>query len=191
MTDIPILLIGAIFVNNLALTQMLGVVPLLKASGSLATAAVMAAVATCILTLSSMATWLCYHYLLLPFDLAFLRTLVYILLIVVVMKLTELVLSMQAPAQHCVLATSLPLITLNCAVLGVALINDNKANSFIESVCYGFGTGAGLALALIMLATLRERLTCADVPEPFQGSAITLITTGLMSLAFMGFAGLV
>jgi Na+-translocating ferredoxin:NAD+ oxidoreductase subunit A len=191
MSDILLLLIGAILVNNFVLTQFLGLCPFMGTSGKLETAVGMALATTFVLTLSSVCTYLVYHYLLLPFDLVFLRTITYILVIAVVVNFTELVMHKTAPLLYRVLGIFLPLITTNCAVLGVALINDNKANTFAQSVFYGFGAAAGFSLVLILFSAMRERLTVGDVPEPFQGPGIALITAGLMSLAFMGFAGLV
>lgn len=191
MTDTLLLLLGAILVNNFVLTQFLGLCPFMGTSGKLETATGMAAATTFVLTLSSACTWLVYHYLLLPFDLVFLRTITYILVIAVVVNFTEMVMHKTAPVLYRVLGIFLPLITTNCAVLGVALINDNKANTFVDSVFYGFGAAVGFSLVLILFSAMRERLNVGDVPEPFQGSGIALITASLMSLAFMGFAGLV
>jgi Na+-translocating ferredoxin:NAD+ oxidoreductase subunit A len=191
MSDILLLLVGAILVNNFVLTQFLGLCPFMGTSGKLETAIGMAAATTFVLTLSSTCTYLVYHYLLLPFDLVFLRTITYILVIAVVVNFTEMVMQKTAPVLYRVLGIFLPLITTNCAVLGVALINDNKANTFAQSVFYGFGAAMGFSLVLILFSAMRERLTVGDVPEPFQGPGIALVTAGLMSLAFMGFAGLV
>lgn len=191
MTHTLLLLLGAILVNNFVLTQFLGLCPFMGTSSKLETATGMGAATTFVLTLSSACTWLVYHYLLLPFDLVFLRTITYILVIAVVVNFTEMVMHKTAPVLYQVLGIFLPLITTNCAVLGVALINDNKANTFVDSVFYGFGASVGFSLVLILFSAMRERLTVGDVPEPFQGSAIALITASLMSLAFMGFAGLV
>jgi Na+-translocating ferredoxin:NAD+ oxidoreductase subunit A len=191
MTDILLLLVGAILVNNFVLTQFLGLCPFMGTSSKLETAVGMAAATTFVLTLSSICTYLVYHYLLQPFDLVFLRTITYILVIAVVVNFTEMVMQKTAPVLYRVLGIFLPLITTNCAVLGVALINDNRANTFAESVFYGFGAAVGFSLVLILFSAMRERLTVGDVPEPFQGAGIALITAGLMSLAFMGFAGLV
>jgi electron transport complex protein RnfA len=191
MTDMLLLLVGAILVNNFVLTQFLGLCPFMGTSGKLETAVGMAAATTFVLTLSSACTYLVYHYLLQPFELVFLRTISYILVIAVVVNFTEMVMHKTAPVLYRVLGIFLPLITTNCAVLGVALINDNRANTFAESVFYGFGAAAGFSLVLILFSAMRERIAAADVPEPFQGPAIALITAGVMSLAFMGFAALV
>lgn len=191
MSDILLLLVGTILVNNFVLTQFLGLCPFMGTSGNVATAIGMAAATTFVLTLSSVCTYLVYHYLLLPLDLVFLRTVTYILVIAVVVNFTEMMMHKTSPVLYRVLGIFLPLITTNCAVLGVALLNNNQANSFAESVFYGFGAALGFSLVLVLFAALRERLAVGDVPQPFKGPAISLITAGLISLAFMGFAGLV
>ena len=140
---------------------------------------------------ASLCAYLVDHYLLMPFNALFLRTLVFILVIAVVVQFTEMVINKTSPTLYRLLGIFLPLITTNCAVLGVALLNVNLAHNLTESVVYGFGASAGFALVLVLFAALRERLAAADVPLPFRGSSIALITAGLMSLAFMGFAGLV
>lgn len=191
MTDILLLLIGAVLVNNFVLTQFLGLCPFMGVSGKLETAIGMSAATTFVLTLSAICSYLVYHYLLIPFDLMFLRTISFILVIAVVVNFTEMVMQKTSPVLYKVLGIFLPLITTNCAVLGVALLNSNRANTFVESVFYGFGAAVGFSLVLILFSAMRERLAVGDVPEPFQGPAIAMITAGLMSLAFMGFAGLV
>jgi electron transport complex protein RnfA len=151
----------------------------------------MSAATTFVLTLASVCSYLTYTYILIPLDLAYLRTIAFILVIAVVVQFTEMVVHKTSPLLYKVLGIFLPLITTNCAVLGVALLNINQPHSFVESALYGFGAAAGFSLVLILFSAMRERLAVADVPEPFQGSAIGMITAGLMSLAFMGFAGLV
>jgi len=191
MTDILVLLLGAVLVNNFVLTQFLGLCPFMGVSNRLETAIGMSAATTFVLTLSAICSYLVYHYLLLPFDLLFLRTISFILVIAVVVNFTEMVMQKTSPVLYKVLGIFLPLITTNCAVLGVALLNSNRANSFTDSVFYGFGAAVGFSLVLVLFSAMRERLVVGDVPEPFKGPAIALITAGLMSLAFMGFAGLV
>ena len=151
----------------------------------------MSAATTFVLTLASVCSYLTYTYILIPLDLAYLRTIAFILVIAVVVQFTEMVVHKTSPLLYKVLGIFLPLITTNCAVLGVALLNINQQHSFVESAVYGFGAAAGFSLVLVFFSAMRERLAVADVPEPFQGSAIGMITAGLMSLAFMGFAGLV
>jgi Na+-translocating ferredoxin:NAD+ oxidoreductase subunit A len=191
MTDFFIILVSAILVNNFVLVQFLGLCPFMGVSGKLETAIGMSAATTFVLTLSSMCSYLTYHYILLPLDLAFLRTISFILVIAVVVNFTEIVMHKTNPLLYRVLGIFLPLITTNCAVLGVALLNINQAHSFVESVLYGFGAALGFSLVLVLFSALRERLAVADVPIPFKGAAIAMVTAGLMSLAFMGFSGLV
>jgi electron transport complex protein RnfA len=191
MTDILLLLLGAVLVNNFVLTQFLGLCPFMGVSNRLETAIGMSAATTFVLTLSALCSYLVYHFLLVPLDLLFLRTSSFILVIAVVVNFTEMVMQKTSPVLYKVLGIFLPLITTNCAVLGVALLNSNRANSFVESVFYGFGAAVGFSLVLILFSAMRERLAVGDVPEPFRGPAIAMITAGLMSLAFMGFAGLV
>jgi Na+-translocating ferredoxin:NAD+ oxidoreductase subunit A len=157
----------------------------------LETAIGMSMATTFVLTLASLSSYLVEHYILLPLDIAYLRTLSFILVIAVVVQFTELVVHKTSPTLYRLLGIVLPLITTNCAVLGVALLNINQQHNFIESVIYGFGAAVGFSLALILFSAMRERLAVADVPAPFKGASIAMITAGLMSLAFMGFTGLV
>ena len=191
MTDIFVILIGAILVNNFVLVQFLGLCPFMGVSNKLETAIGMGAATTFVLTLSSMCSYLTYYYILVPLDLEYLRTVSFIVVIAVVVNFTEMVMHKTSPLLYRVLGVFLPLITTNCAVLGVALLNINEANNFVQSILYGFGAALGFTLVLVLFAAMRERLTVGDVPEPFKGPAIALITAGLMSLAFLGFAGLV
>lgn len=146
---------------------------------------------TFVLTLASVCSYLAYTYLLAPLGLAFLKTITFILVIAVVVQFTEMVVRKTSPLLYRVLGIFLPLITTNCAVLGVALLNLNKNNNFVESVLYGFGAAAGFSLVLVLFAAMRERIAVADVPVAFRGAAIGMMTAGLMSLAFLGFTGLV
>lgn len=189
--DYALLLIGAVLVNNFVLVQFLGLCPFMGVSNKLETAIGMSAATTFVLTLASVCSYLTYNYLLLPLDLGYLRTISFILVIAVVVQFTEMVVRKSSPLLHRVLGVYLPLITTNCAVLGVALLNINKAHSFTQSLFYGLGAALGFSLVLALFAAMRERLAVADVPEPFQGAAIGMITAGLASLAFLGFAGLV
>ena len=161
-------------------------------SGKLETAIGMSAATTFVLTLASILSYLTFQYILVPFDLEFLRTISFILVIAVVVQFTEMVVHKTSPLLYRVLGIFLPLITTNCAVLGVALLNTNRAEqTFMKSAVYGLGAALGFSLILILFAGLRERIAIADVPKPFQGAAIGMITAGLMSLAFMGFTGLI
>ncbi len=191
IADYFLLLIGAILVNNFVLVQFLGLCPFMGVSNKLETAIGMSSATTFVLTLASIVSWITYNWLLLPLGLEYLKTISFILVIAVVVQFTEMVVRKSSPMLYKVLGVFLPLITTNCAVLGVALLNINKQHNFLESALYGFGAAVGFSLVLILFAAMRERLAVADVPEPFRGAAIGMITAGLMSLAFMGFAGLV
>jgi Na+-translocating ferredoxin:NAD+ oxidoreductase subunit A len=144
-----------------------------------------------VLTLASVAGYLVNQYILVPLGVEYLRTIAFILVIAAMVQFTELVVRRTSPLLHQVLGIFLPLITSNCAVLGVALLNVQEAHGFLESAVYGFGAAAGFSLVLIAFSAMRERIAAADVPVPFRGAAIALITAGMMSLAFMGFSGLV
>jgi len=147
---------------------------------------------TFVLTLSSVLSYLTYSYILQPLDVAYLKTISFILVIAVTVQFTEMVVRKTSPLLYRVLGIFLPLITSNCAVLGVALLTVKKGiDSFMDALLYGFGAAIGFSLVLILFAALRERIAVADVPTPFKGASIGLITAGLMSLAFMGFSGLI
>jgi electron transport complex protein RnfA len=160
-------------------------------SSKIETAIGMSMATTFVLTLASCLSYLIEHYLLLPLNIGFLRTLSFILVIAVVVQFTETIVKKTSPTLYRLLGIFLPLITTNCAVLGVALLNINQQHNFVESVVYGFGAALGFSLVLVLFSAMRERLAAADVPVPFKGAAIGMITAGLMSLAFMGFSGLV
>lgn len=191
MTEYLLILVSTILVNNFVLVQFLGLCPFMGVSNKLETAMGMSFATTFVLTLSSVCAYLVYTYLLEPFGLEYLQTISFILVIAVVVQFTEIVVRKTSPLLYRVLGIFLPLITTNCAVLGVALLNIKKQNGFVESILYGFGAAVGFSLVLILFAAMRERLAFADTPTPFKGSAIGMITAGLMSLAFMGFTGLV
>ncbi len=191
MSEYLLLLIGTVLVNNFVLVKFLGLCPFMGVSSKVETAMGMAVATTFVLTLASAASYLVDHYLLLPFELEYLRTLSFILVIAVVVQFTEMVIHKTSPMLYQLLGIFLPLITTNCAVLGVALLNVNQNHNFIQSLIYGFGASIGFSLVLVLFAGMRERITVADVPENFRGPAIAMITAGLMSLAFMGFSGLV
>jgi len=191
MAEYLLLLIATVLVNNFVLVQFLGLCPFMGVSGKLDTAIGMSLATTFVLTLASVASYLISHYILMPLDLEFLRTMSFILVIAVVVQFTEMVVRKTSPTLYRLLGIFLPLITTNCAVLGVALLNINKDHNFIQSAVYGFGAAIGFSLVLVLFAALRERLSAADVPSPFKGASIAMITAGLMSMAFMGFTGLV
>lgn len=191
MTEFLLLLVSTVLVNNFVLVKFLGLCPFMGVSGKLETAMGMSLATTFVLTLASICSYLVDNYLLAPLDLLYLRTLSFILVIAVVVQFTEMVVHKTSPGLYRLLGIFLPLITTNCAVLGVALLNVNARHNFINSALYGFGAAVGFSLVLILFAAMRERLAAADVPLPFKGAAIAMITAGLMSLAFLGFSGLV
>ncbi len=191
MPEYLLLLIGTVFVNNIVLVKFLGLCPFMGVSRKVETAIGMSAATTFVLTLSAILSYMINSWILSPLDLEYLRTIAFIIAIAAVVNFTEMVVHKTSPLLYNVLGIFLPLITTNCAVLGVALINVQELNSFFESVIYGFGAALGFSLVLILFAAMRERINVADVPAPFKGSAIGLVTAGLMSLAFMGLGGLV
>jgi electron transport complex protein RnfA len=190
MTEYLFILIGAVLVNNVVLVRILGLCPFMGVSKKLATAYGMGAATTFVLTMGTGASYIIDHYLLMPFGLEYLRTISFIVTIAALVQLTELVIQKTSPMLHQVLGIYLPLITTNCAVLGVPLINVSQNNGFIASLVFGAGSSIGFSLALVLFAGIRERVEAADVPQYFRGVAIAMVTAGLMSLAFMGFAGL-
>jgi len=191
MKEYALILVGTVLVNNFVLVKFLGLCPFMGVSKKLETATGMGLATTFVLTLSSVTAWLVNEYMLVPLGIEYLRTIAFILVIAAVVQFTETVMHKTSPVLYQVLGIFLPLITTNCAVLGVALLNLQEQRTFVEAALYGFGAAVGFSLVLALFAAIRERVDVADVPEPFQGSAIALITAGLMSLAFMGFAGLV
>ncbi|MBT2152726.1 electron transport complex subunit RsxA [Pseudoalteromonas tetraodonis] len=191
MTEYVLLLIGTVLVNNFVLVQFLGLCPFMGVSGKLDTAIGMSLATTFVLTLASVTSYLVNEYILLPLDITYLKTMSFILVIAVVVQFTEMVVRKTSPTLYRLLGIFLPLITTNCAVLGVALLNIKEDHTFLQSAVYGFGAAVGFSLVLVLFAALRERLTAADVPTPFKGASIAMITAGLMSMAFMGFTGLV
>ncbi len=191
MTDLLLLALGASLVNNFVLTQFLGLCPFVGVSRRLEVAAGMALATLFVLTLASGASYATWHWILEPLGLGYLRTLVFILLIAAVVQVTEMLVRASSPLLHELLGVFLPLITTNCAVLGVALLNLERQHGLVESLVFGAAAAAGFGLALLAFAGLRERLETADVPAAFRGTPLALITAGLMALAFMGFGGLV
>ncbi|MGR9051825.1 MAG: electron transport complex subunit RsxA [Gammaproteobacteria bacterium] len=191
MKEYLIILVSTILVNNFVLVKFLGLCPFMGVSRKLETAVGMGFATTFVLTLSSVCSYLANQYLLIPLDLEYMRTITFIVVIAFVVQFTELVVHKTSPLLYQVLGIFLPLITTNCAVLGVALLNVQSQYGFIQSALYGFGAAVGFSLVLSLFSTLRERIDVADVPIPFKGNAIALVTAGLMSMAFMGFSGLV
>jgi Na+-translocating ferredoxin:NAD+ oxidoreductase subunit A len=191
MTEYALILISTIWVNNFLLVKFLGLCPFMGVSRKLETAIGMGLATTFVLTLSAISSSLVNDWILVPLGLEYLRTIMFILVIAVVVQFTEMVVHKTSPLLYNLLGIFLPLITTNCAVLGVALLNVQEKHTFLESAFYGFGAAVGFSLVLVLFAGMRERIRVADVPVVFQGNAIALITAGIMSLAFLGFAGLV
>lgn len=183
--------IGAALVNNFVLVQFLGLCPFMGVSTKVESAVGMAAATAFVLTLASICSYLVDAFVLAPLGIEFLQTISFILVIAVVVSLSKMFIEKTSPILYRVLGIYIPLITTNCAVLGVALQNTTKAHSFFQSALYGFGAAIGFAIVLVLFSAMRERIAVADVPTPFKGAAIGMVTAGLMSLAFMGFAGLV
>ena len=190
MTSYLFIVLGAVLVNNVVFVRILGLCPFMGVSKKLETAFGMGAATTFVLTMACGASFVIDRWLLIPNQLEYLRTLSFIVTIAAIVQLTELVIQKTSPLLHQVLGIYLPLITTNCAVLGIPLLNVSLRHNFLESLLFGFGSAGGFTLALIMFAGIRERLEAADVPVHFRGTAIAMITAGLMSLAFMGFTGL-
>ena len=190
MTSYLFVIIGAVLVNNVVLVRILGLCPFMGVSKKLETAVGMGAATTFVLTLGCGTSYLVDHYVLIPAGVEYLRTLAFIVIIAAIVQVTELVIQKTSPVLHQVLGIYLPLITTNCAVLGVPLLNVALHHDLLESLLFGFGSSVGFSLALVLFAGIRERLDGADVPVAFRGTAIAMVTAGIMSLAFMGFAGL-
>jgi electron transport complex protein RnfA len=190
MTDLILILVGTVLVNNFVLVRFLGLCPFMGVSRSLEAAFGMSLATAFVLTLSSAVSYLLHQYVLVPLELSYLRTISFILVIAVSVQFTEIMVRRLSPLLDQVLGIFIPLIATNCAVLGVALLNVQQAKGFAQSVFYGFGAAMGFALVIVLFAAIRERIDAADVPRPFRGTAVALMTAGLMSLAFMGFSGM-
>jgi electron transport complex protein RnfA len=190
MSDYLLILVSTVLANNFVLVRFLGLCPLMGVSNKLEGAIGMSVATLFVLTLSSVTSYLLSTYLLKPLGLEYLSTLGFILVIATVVQLTEMVMRKSSPLLYRILGIFLPLITTNCAVLGVALLNMQEQHNLLQSALYGFGAAAGFGLVLVMFAAMRERIAHADVPIHFKGAPIGLITAGLMALAFMGFTGL-
>lgn len=191
MNEYVLILVSTILVNNFVLVKFLGLCPFMGVSKKTDTAIGMGFATTFVLTLASLSSYFINTYILIPFDLEYLRTIAFIVTIAGVVGFTELVVNKTSPILRQSLGVFLPLITTNCAVLGVALLNVGQNHGFLASGVYGFGAAIGFSAVLVLFSAMRERLEAADVPQPFQGAPIALITAGLMSMAFMGFIGLV
>ncbi len=189
METYVLILVSTVLVNNIVLTKILGLCPFMGVSKKLETAIGMGLATAFVLTLASGASYLINRYLL-GTDLFYLRTLSFIVVIAAIVQFTEMFVRKTSPLLYQVLGIYLPLITTNCAVLGIPLLNVQENHDFVESLFFGLGGALGFSLVLVLFAAMRERLEAADVPVAFRGSAIAMVTAGLMSLAFMGFSGL-
>jgi Na+-translocating ferredoxin:NAD+ oxidoreductase subunit A len=190
MTEYLLILLSAVFVNNIVMVKILGLCPFMGVSKKLEAAIGMGAATTFVLTLASGSSYLINHYLLGP-ELSYLTTLSFIVVIAGIVQFTEMVVQKTSPVLYQVLGIYLPLITTNCAVLGIPLLNVQAKHNFMESIFFGLGGALGFTLVMVLFAGMRERMEGADVPAIFKGSAIAMITAGLMSLSFMGFSGLI
>ena len=180
------IIIGAIFVNNVVLAQFLGICPFLGVSSKVETSLGMGAAVTFVMAIAAVVAWLIQTYVLVPLDIVYMQTIVFILVIAALVQMVEIMLKKMSPSLYQALGIFLPLITTNCAVLGVALLN-----TLLQSVTYSVATALGFALALVLFAGIRERLDFEDVPKAFKGIPIALITAGILAMACMGFSGLV
>ena len=190
MAELAFILVGALLVNNFVLAQFLGLCPFIGASGQYDTAVAMGLATTFVLTIAAATSWLLFHGVLVPLDLTYLKIITFIVVIAASVQLTELYLKSASPLLHQVLGIYLPLITSNCAVLGVALLALQQRLSFSETIVFAVGAALGFTLVMVLFAAIRERLVHSRVPATFQGPPITLISAGILSLAFMGFAGM-
>ena len=191
ITKIIVIAISAALVNNVVLSRFLGLCPFLGVSKKTKTALGMGGAVIFVITIASACTSLIYQYLLVRLGLEYLQTIVFILVIAALVQFVEMFLKKVSPSIYQALGVFLPLITTNCAVLGVALLNVQNGYGFIESVVSGFGTAVGFTIAIVIMAGIRERIEYNDIPKPFQGMPIVLITAGLMAIAFYGFSGLI
>ena len=190
ITNLLAITLGAILANNFIFSQFLGICPFLGVSKKVDTAVGMGVAVTFVMGLASAITWLVNTFILIPFDLGYMQTVAFILVIASLVQFIEMFLQKSMPSLYTALGVYLPLITTNCAVLGVALLNIQNNYNFISSVVYGITGGLGFLLAIVLFASIRERLVFAEYPKAFEGFPIALVTAGLMALAFMGFSGL-
>ena len=185
------IVIGAVFVNNVVLAQFLGICPFLGVSSKVETSLGMGAAVTFVMGIASVVAWLLQTYLLVPFGIEYMQTIVFILVIAALVQMVEIILKKVSPALYQALGIFLPLITTNCAVLGVAILMIQKEFSLLQGVVYSVSSALGFALALVLFAGIRERLDFEEVPAAFRGVPIALVTAGILAMAFMGFSGLV
>ena len=191
MRELLMIAVGSALVNNVVLSQFLGLCPFLGVSKKMDTAAGMGAAVTFVITIASAITYPIYYFILVPLGLAYLETIAFILIIAALVQFVEMVLKKCMPPLYEALGVYLPLITTNCAVLGIALTNVQNSYNLIESFVSGLGTAVGFTIAIVIMAGVRERTEDNDVPESFKGMPIVLLTAGLMSIAFFGFSGII
>lgn len=191
MKTLFLIIISTVFVNNFVLARFLGLCPLMGVSKKIETSTGMGMAVTFVMTIAAMATWIIQNYILEPFNLQYLQTIMFILVIASLVQLVEIFIRKISPPLYQALGIFLPLITTNCAVLGMAILSIQRDLKFHEAIAWALGSAIGFTLALILLAGVRERLEMADVPKPFAGTAAAYVTAGLLSLAFMGFSGMV
>ena len=191
MKELLLIAVGSAFVNNVVLSQFLGICPFLGVSKNVKTAGGMGGAVIFVITIASFVTGLIYKFILVPTGFEYLQTIVFILVIAALVQFVEMFLKKVMPPLYNALGVYLPLITTNCAVLGVALTNVTKSYSILEGVVNGFATAAGFLVAIVLMACIREKIEYNDVPEAFRGTPIVLVTAGLMAIAFFGFSGLI
>lgn len=191
MKTLFLIIISTVFVNNFVLARFLGLCPLMGVSKKVETSLGMGMAVTFVMTIASMATWIIQYFILEPFNLQYLQTIMFILVIASLVQLVEIFIRKVSPPLYQALGIFLPLITTNCAVLGMAILSIQRGLMFHEAIAWALGSAVGFTLALVLLAGIRERLDMADVPKPFAGTAAAYVTAGLLSLAFMGFSGMV
>ena len=186
-----VIIVGSIFVSNIVLTQFLGVCPFLGVSNKISTSIGMGGAVIFVLTLATMVTWIIQYYVLNPFGLGFMQTIVFILVIAALVQMVEIILKKVSPPLYQALGVFLPLITTNCAVLGVAILTIQKQFNLLEGVTYAASNAIGFTMALVIFAGIREHLDLMEVPKGMRGVPIALVTAGILALAFMGFTGMV
>ncbi|MBN2719988.1 MAG: electron transport complex subunit RsxA [Proteobacteria bacterium] len=191
MKTLLLIIISTVFINNFVLARFLGICPFMGVSKKIETAIGMGMAVIFVMTVASAVTWNIQRYILIPFDLGYLQTIMFILVIASLVQLVEIFIRKASPALYQALGIFLPLITTNCAVLGMAILTIQKDYNFLEAIVFAMSAGLGFTIALLLMAGVRERLEMADVPKPFAGTAAAYVTAGLLSLAFMGFSGMV
>ena len=191
MADLLVILVSAIFVNNFVLARFLGICPFLGVSKKVETALGMGMAVTFVMTVATVVTWFVQYFILIPFGIEYLQTIAFILIIASLVQLVEMVIQKVSPVLYQSLGIFLPLITTNCAVLGLAVLNIQKDYTFLEGIIFAIGAALGFTLALILFAGVREKILLARVPQPLQDTSIALVTAGILSLTFMAFKGMV